>query len=302
MVRTVLADSCQQTIVESVTTRDAHEFGISDAHGIVSAPKTTDDKYSRGVVGFVTGSLEYPGAAVLGVSAAYRAGVGMVRYVGPETVSHHVLERRPEVVLGAGRVSSWVIGSGIDEMSRTEESTAAMRLALASDVSVVVDAGALDLVPALEQRDRVVITPHSGELSRLMTTVTGQESQWTRDAILEDPRAAAARAANALGVVVCLKGHVTHIAALDNDVLTELAVTSPTTWLATAGTGDVLAGIMGAVIATFRPESAQELARCAAAAAFVHGRAASVASAGGPIAALDVAEAVPAAIREVLNA
>ena len=285
-----------------MSARDTTEFGVADARNVISIPQETDDKYSRGVVGFVTGSREYPGAAVLGVSAAYRTGVGMVRYVGPKAVGRLVLARRPETVLGIGGVRAWVLGSGVSWPISSSETESMMKVAIGMGSHVVLDAGALNLVTDQPFRERVVITPHVRELSRLMTDVSTNPAEWSDDFVAQDPAGAAARAATELGVVVCLKGHVTHIASKDSDGLTEFAVTSPTTWLATAGTGDVLAGIMGAVIATNEPASARELARCAAAAVFVHGRAASIASAGGPIAALDVVEAVPAAVREVLSA
>jgi NAD(P)H-hydrate repair Nnr-like enzyme with NAD(P)H-hydrate dehydratase domain len=67
---------------------------------LLREPTAADNKYSRGVVGFVTGSLEYPGAAILGVTAAMRCGIGMVRYLGPQRVGHLLLEVRPEAVLG----------------------------------------------------------------------------------------------------------------------------------------------------------------------------------------------------------
>ena len=280
-----------------------HEFGAVDARGILSAPQVTDDKYSRGVVGFVTGSKEYPGAAVLGVNAACRTGVGLVRYVGPRSVGKLVLQRRPEVVLGPGRTQAWVVGSGISALNRTEATADSIRFAFDSDVPIVLDAGALDFVTELAGSPRVIMTPHIAELSRLMIFLTGRATEWSTDMIAADPLAAAGRVADELGVVVSLKGHVTHIAApVTGDVRTVFQVTSPTTWLATAGTGDVLAGMMGSIVATTGPMSLAELSRCAATAVYLHGRAANLASAGGPIAALDVSEEIPSVIREVLTA
>ncbi|BDZ65847.1 NAD(P)H-hydrate dehydratase [Agromyces mangrovi Wang et al. 2018] len=108
------------------------------------------------------------------------------------------------------------------------------------------------------------------------------------------------RAAEVAGVVVLLKGAVTHVAAPGGACLrVELA----TPWLATAGAGDVLGGILGALLATHHREVATDasvLAPLAATAAAVHGLAARRASGGGPIAALDVAEAVPAVIAELV--
>ena len=266
-------------------------------------PLKTDDKYSRGVVGFVTGSLEYPGAAVLGVSAAYRTGVGLVRYVGPASVGDLVLRSRPEVVLGTGRVHAWVLGSGISVLNRSSATEQSIRDAFNANVPVVVDAGALDLVTDLGDAQHVVITPHAAELSRLMTVVTGRPSEWSIDMIHRDPLGAAGRVADELGVIVSLKGHVTYIATpTAGDVRTEFQVTSPTTWLASAGTGDVLAGMMGAILATAQPTTRADVAKCVAAAVYLHGRAAADASAGGPIAALDVVDAIPSVVREVLAA
>ncbi len=265
-------------------------------------PLATDDKYSRGVVGFVTGSLEYPGAAVLGVNAAYRTGVGMVRYVGPDAVSTLVLQRRPEVVLGAGRARAWVVGSGISALNRSSSAEQAIQVALESSAPVIIDAGALDIVAQPRGASHIIITPHVAELSRLMTVLTGRASEWAVDMINRDPLGAAGRVADELGVVVSLKGHVTYVAApTAGDVRTVFQVTSPTTWLATAGTGDVLAGMMGAIVATAQPVTLADVARCAATAAYLHGRAAAHASAGGPITALDVAEAIPFVMREVLT-
>jgi len=285
-----------------VTLPTAREFAAADARRMLHIPLTTDDKYSRGVVGFVTGSLEYPGAAVLGVSAAYRTGVGLVRYVGPDSVGELVLHSRPEVVLGSGQTHAWVLGSGISALNRTAATEQAIRGALGGDVPVVVDAGALDFVTDLGAAKHVVITPHVTELSRLMTMITGRPTEWSIDMIHRDPLGAAGRVADELGIIVSLKGHVTYIAApAAGDARTVFQVTSPTTWLATAGTGDVLAGMMGAMLATAQPTSLIDIAECVAAATYVHGRAASHASAGGPIAALDVVESIPDVVREVLT-
>jgi hydroxyethylthiazole kinase-like uncharacterized protein yjeF len=301
MVQTTQADSWKQTIVSVVTLPTAHEFVAADARGMLRIPLTTDDKYSRGVVGFVTGSLEYPGAAVLGVSAAYRTGVGLVRYVGPDSVGALVLASRPEVVLGSGRTQAWVLGSGISVLNRSAATEQSIRGALGSHVPVVIDAGALDLVTDLGGAKHVVITPHAAELSRLMTVITGRPTEWSLDMIHRDPLGAAGRVADELGVIVSLKSHVTYIATpTAGDVRTVFQVTSPTTWLATAGTGDVLAGMMGAILAVAQPTTQADIAKCVATATYLHGRAAAHASAGGPIAALDVVDAIPSVVREVL--
>src|SRR6195952_1616698 len=95
-------------------------FGVDDAKKWIAVPGENDDKYSRGVLGFVTGSARYPGAAVLGVEAALHTGVGMVRYLGPGRPTRLVLQRRPEAVTAEGRVQAWVLGSGQDASERDD--------------------------------------------------------------------------------------------------------------------------------------------------------------------------------------
>ncbi|MEO7147006.1 MAG: NAD(P)H-hydrate dehydratase, partial [Terrimesophilobacter sp.] len=80
---------------------------------MLAAPREDDDKYSRGVLGIMTGSSEFPGAAVVGVDAALHTGVGMVRYLGPEVPTNLVLTRRPEAVTADGKVQAWLLGSGM---------------------------------------------------------------------------------------------------------------------------------------------------------------------------------------------
>ncbi|MBN9183755.1 MAG: NAD(P)H-hydrate dehydratase, partial [Microbacterium sp.] len=104
---------------------------------VLRVPTGSDDKYSRGVVGLRTGSDAFPGAAVLGVEAAWRTGVGMVRYVGPRRAADLVLARRPETVTADGRVQAWVIGSGTDAAARSADETAALRSILSGPVPVV---------------------------------------------------------------------------------------------------------------------------------------------------------------------
>jgi len=264
----------------------------ADARAWYQVPRQGDDKYRRGVLGMITGSEEFPGAAVLGAEAAMRTGVGMVRYLGPRRASDFVLARRPEVVTTDGRVQAWLIGSGVDAAHRSDDVTARMRAALGQGVPVIIDAGALDL--ATEARCPVVVTPHHGELVRLLGGA-GVEADVAE--VGAAPGEWAARAAETLGVVVLLKGPETHVVAPGgpHHVLRE----GPH-WLATAGTGDVLAGILGALMATGGEHAAtrEGLAALAATAVHLHGRAGVLA--GGPLAALDVAEAVPGAVRDLI--
>src|SRR3954468_6457578 len=95
-------------------------FGPDDAAAWIAVPGPDDDKYSRGVLGVVTGSPRYPGAAALGVDAALPAGVGMVRYLGAGRPTRLVLQHRPEAVTADGRVQAWLLGSGQDPGERDE--------------------------------------------------------------------------------------------------------------------------------------------------------------------------------------
>lgn len=275
----------------------ARAFTATDARRWIAVPEPDDDKYARGVLGVITGSAKYPGAAVLGVEAAVRTGLGMVRYLGAAHAAEFVLRRRPEIVTAPGRVQAWLIGSGMDAAERDAETTRQLRAAISDPSPLVLDAGALDLVD--EAEGPTIITPHFRELSAVLGAHGIEASPGD---IASDPAAWAARTADILRLTVLLKGHTTVVAAPGAE---PIGVSLGTSWLATAGTGDVLGGILGALVATHagqclkRPDETP--AALAAAAAAVHGLAARRASAGGPIAALDVANAVPATIAALLG-
>ncbi|MBX0300834.1 NAD(P)H-hydrate dehydratase [Cryobacterium sp. 1639] len=271
------------------------EWEAAQARDWIAVPQSTDDKYSRGVLGMRTGSTEYPGAAVLGVEAASRTGVGMVRFLGARRVSTLVLQRRPEVVTADGRVQAWLLGSGLDAGARSADTTRQLQKALRQGVPTVLDAGALDLVG--DGTGARVITPHYRELAGLLNR-SGETVEVAQ--IAQSPGEWAVRAAGRLGVTVLLKGSTTHVASPSGIRLT---VSGAPAWLATAGSGDVLAGILGALLATHSATleaDADALAALAATACFVHSAAASRASGGGPIVALDIAQAVPATIAALL--
>lgn len=274
---------------------EVREWSRSDTAPFLRVPSAEDDKYSRGVVALRAGSSAYPGAAVLGVEAAWRAGAGFVRFVGEQRVSDAVLARRPETVTGSDtgrtRIDAWVIGSGTSADGRTPEEAEALRSLFLGDARVVVDAGALDLVD--RSRAPILLTPHAGEFAALrerlrLAPSTGERVQ------------SASEVATTLGSTLLLKGARTVIASPDGGVI---AVEAGTGWLSTAGTGDVLAGVLGAILAA-NPHAA--LAEAAAAGAWLHGYAARLAAGsangepGHPIVALDVAEALPRAIADVL--
>ncbi|WP_157155506.1 ADP/ATP-dependent (S)-NAD(P)H-hydrate dehydratase [Diaminobutyricimonas sp. LJ205] len=264
-------------------------FTAVDAAELIVVPTEQDDKYSRGVLGVLTGSVTYPGAAVLSVEAALRTGVGMVRYLGPSRARRLVLARRPEVVTVDGRVQAWLCGSGMDQTDRHRAVTARLSEAIDTGVPLVLDAGALDLVP--QSVGPTVLTPHAGELALLLGV--------DRADVTADPVTFATRAADEFAVTVLLKGHTTYVVGAG----AAFEVRSAPTWLATAGAGDALGGILGALVATHAAAIHADkavLPRLAATASVIHGLAATRASGGGPFTVLDLAEAIPATIVDLL--
>jgi hydroxyethylthiazole kinase-like uncharacterized protein yjeF len=254
-------------------------------------PGADDDKRSMGVLGVITGSERYPGAAVLGVEAAWRTGIGMVRLWAPRRVQDLVLARRPETVCHAldepaEGVDAWLLGSGQDAREREPALRSLLLEALRSGTPCVVDAGALDLVPG--HGGPAVVTPHARELERILEQLGVP--------VHDDGRMRAAAAAAALGAVVVAKGAATHVVEPGGASTTIAAATHR---LAAAGTGDVLAGMLGALVAA-NAEAAREPGRLASIAALgvaLHGEAGAAAPAGErPITALDVAERVPGAV------
>jgi NAD(P)H-hydrate repair Nnr-like enzyme with NAD(P)H-hydrate dehydratase domain len=148
------------------------------------------------------------------------------------------------------------------------------------------------------------VTPHFRELATVLAAVADDDSDAvTADDIAADPAGWAVRAADSLGVTVLLKGHTTYVAAPHGP---RYAVTAGPAWLATAGSGDVLGGVLGALVATHAREidegGHEALAALAATAAWVHGRAGEWAAEGGPIVALDIVGALPAVVRELIGA
>ena len=270
-----------------------------DAMKCIIVPSDLDNKYSRGVLGVITGSAQYPGAAVLSTSAAAATGVGMIRFYPSSGLDHLVLHSTPSVVVFPGNVSAWIVGSGIDSRKYSSFSTwlryRHFKSLKIQGVPTVLDAGALSLAGKLEQP--TVITPHYGELARLLTT-------WgvavTAESIEGNPKKWATTAAKTLGVTVLLKGSRTYVA--QDDLLIELPVATP--WLATAGTGDVLTGILGSLVATNFIEilnKKSRLAEVAASAALIHATAARIASGGSPISAEQIIPHIHESLRLILK-
>jgi hydroxyethylthiazole kinase-like uncharacterized protein yjeF len=260
-----------------------------DVGGMWPVPGPSDDKYSQGVTGVAAGSANYPGAAVLSAGAAVLATSGMVRFAG--SAADAVRAHWPEVVTtgsvnDAGRVQAWVVGPGLGTGPAARD---VLRTVLAADVPVCADADAITLLAehpelwdAREPGTPMVLTPHAGEFARL----AGEVGQ--------DLVAAARRAARQTNAVVLLKGHTTVVAAPDGRALVNPALSS---WPATAGSGDVLSGLVGALLAAgFDPWLA---AGCAA---FLHGLAADIAADGAPAPASRLQAAIPEAIRAVRSA
>lgn len=198
-------------------------------------PDATSDKYSRGVVGLDTGSASYPGAAVLSTLGAVHAGAGMVRFSGADAAVRLVHAAAPNVVAGAGRVQARVLGSGWGDRP---DAAAVVARALDEDVALVVDADALRHLPSEPLGERVLLTPHAGELARLLEA--------SRAEVATDPIAAVRTAAARHRATVLLKGATHYVSGPDGTV--SVAVPGPA-WTAQAGSGDVLAGICGTLLA-----------------------------------------------------
>ena len=280
-------------------TRTVKKWSAKDAARCIITPSDLDHKYSRGGLGLITGSAQFPGAAVLTTAAASATGIGMVRFHSSSGLAHLVLHSTPSAVVQPGKVAAWLVGSGIDAKKYSDITTWLrhrwFKLVQLQSVPTVLDAGALYLAGSLEQP--TVITPHSGELSTLLSA---RGVQVSAEAIEGDPKKWVQIAADTLGVTVLLKGATTYVA--NDELLIQLPVATP--WLATAGSGDVLAGILGSLVATNVVEILNDynhLAHVAATASFIHAQAAAKASNGGPINAEAIIEAIPNTIAQLLK-
>ncbi|QFZ74783.1 NAD(P)H-hydrate dehydratase [Streptomyces fagopyri] len=259
----------------------------ADVAARLPAPGAESDKYRRGVVGIAAGSARYPGAAVLAVSGALRGGAGAVRYVGP--AADAVISRFPETLVSdlgparAGRVQAWVVGPGAgDDASAVAE-------VLEAEVPVLVDADGLRLADRATVRGRTaptLLTPHAGEAAALL----GVSRESVEGARLASVRELAAR----YGATVLLKGSTTLIADPGGGVVR--VNPTGTAWLATAGSGDVLSGLAGSLLA-----SGLSASDAGSVGAYLHGLAGRFAADGAPVGAHDVAEAVRDAWRDVMG-
>ena len=253
----------------------------ADIAALLPLPEPQAHKYTRGVVGVATGSDAYPGAGLLSVSGANCGLAGMVRYapVGGDRAAQLVLAAHPEVVVGSGQVQAWVVGSGGGAGAGE-----ALKRAIADGVPVVVDADALSEV-AGPLGVPAVLTPHAGELARML----GVE----RTGIEKAPLFFARDAAERFGCTVLLKGRHTLVATPGQPTWANL---TGVPWLATAGAGDVLAGLIGALLA-----AGLSLHDAAGVGAWVHGAAGTLASAKGPITAARIAAALSTVVTSGLT-
>lgn len=294
-------------------------FDPSQLPTLVQPPGENSHKYTRGVLGVLTGSEEYPGAALMNVRAAVNTGAGMVRFAGSGQLNFLMNLSVPEAVCSTGdplelRVDAWALGSGVSQGPRLEQVGAV----LSTGAAAVVDAGAVALAAQLVAEGRRlepqhILTPHAGELADFFTWVsalapnmlTGAAPQ--RSEIEDDPALWASRAAYLSGATVLLKGGETHVATSDGEQVFTVAGNSP--WLATAGSGDTLTGVLGALLAQHQahhtqPSSPAVYAQLAAAAVTVHGAAADLVHAPatrGPLPPTEVAHRLPAALAQLLS-
>lgn len=273
---------------------------VKDASKCLKKPNESSNKYSRGVLGLVTGSNAYPGAAVLSTKSAAYSNIGMVRYAGPFRAQNLVLQAVPEAVVSdclQGKVNAITVGSGIPDYEHcNDDSTKSQRdyiLDLLKPYSaysacsaqnqentnlppVCVDAGALDLLPK-KVCEKVVLTPHALELSKLLKRYN---LDFSAENIAKNPVEFAQKAADLTGATVLLKGSTTVVASAKNLNLPIFTCKYGPSWLATAGSGDVLAGLLGALLAQNNCELNQNAnyALIAASAAVIHGLAANLAA------------------------
>ncbi len=271
----------------------------------VPGRRIDDHKYRAGYVAVLAGSAAYPGAAWLASQAAYRTGAGYVRLLMTTGGAAGVRSRLVETVLadiGPGdhfadaaaalgvladdRLGALVAGPGLGRHPETVE--AVKRVILESTVPAVLDADGIfafaGAAQSLRERLGLVLTPHIGELALLMGSSAGD--------LAREALAAARHAAAATAQVVLLKGSSTIIATPAGDA--RVVVQGPPQ-LASAGTGDVLAGIIGALLA-----KGVEPFEAAYAGAWLHAEAGRIGAVTDPqgIMAGDLVELVPEAVAE----
>jgi len=276
----------------------AQVLEMDDVADLLPLPGFDDYKYRRGVVGVAAGSRDYRGAGLLCVTATLSGPTGMTVLLDRgDGVADLVVSQHPEVVciestgsilttsqqIGK-RVTAWVCGPGIQAVQADQPVIEAI---LGSNLPVVLDAGALGvLAVSHELRDLLrarraptVLTPHDGEFTRLVSALDGGRdggfnARLDQDRPDQDRLGAARELASELDSVILLKGPGSIIMAPDGTCFIDDAGTAA---LATAGSGDVLAGCIASLLACAwahgRVDSAADAARVAAAGCWLHGMA-----------------------------
>lgn len=234
------------------------------------------NKYSHGVVAVIAGSEKYPGAAVLCVGGARRGGSGYINYVALSNLpTNLVLSAYPDVVpinkTKEFKGDALIIGSGAPKLPRG--------FIFPESRYLVLDGEAMELA-ANSDTAFTVITPHEGEAARLGFPVKNG-----------DRRATALALAKHFHVITVLKGKNTLIASPDGSLIIDKSGGSE---LATAGTGDILAGLIGSMLSAWKPTNLKETAQVVAKAVNAHGLAGKLAAKSkSPVVATDVLEALP---------
>lgn len=247
----------------------------------LSAPADEAHKYARGLVAAVAG--EMAGAAALAAEAGARGGAGYVRLVGAQAIvdAPHAIVRmsaRDDRALSDERIACLLVGPGL---GRSEAAAEKLKAALDSGHAMVLDADALWLMADNGPKSlpgNAILTPHAGEFARLFPDIGGTAI----DRAME--------AARRCGAVVLLKGATSVVAAPDGGACVADRASS---WLSTAGTGDVLAGLCAARLAVTRDPY-----RAACEALWLHGEAARLA--GPAFIADDLARHIPVALGHCL--
>ena len=262
----------------------ATEQDLIDTFG---PPAWDAHKYSRGVLSVVAGSAEYPGAAVLVVNAAVATGVGYISLVAEpprgKTVAEHVLSANPQAVATdqvTDKATAVVIGPGLGETMRAKDATgSALQAALGLKIPALVDASGLDVLTAEvfdEAFPALVLTPHVGEMRRLTERLAPDLTQQSVVAQAEE-------FARRFGTWVVLKSATTYVFGPTGQRSLHPARTAE---LATAGTGDTLAGILGAGLSRLNPQDPdfmQRLFTTLSAGVRLHSRAGELAAAEGGV-------------------
>lgn len=227
------------------------DLAVWEPHDVADAwpwPGAANDKYARGVVGVDAGSATYPGAGLMATGGAVHTGAGMVRFVGDQEVARTVVEHFPNVVPGSGRCQAYLLGPGWGDR---DDARTTIESAVATGTPCVIDADGLGALPE-RGLGKCLLTPHAGELARLLDI--------ERDEVEQRPRDAVRRAAEQTGATVLLKG-ATQYAAAPGEATIAVAVAGPA-WTAQAGSGDTLAGACATLLAAGL--SARDAAACAA--------------------------------------